>query len=72
VLAHVGNVVYKLQLPDDTRVHDIFHVGVLKLLHETPPSSTPPLPPLRDGRLLPQPARALRAALRRGVWHVLI
>jgi len=72
VLARVGNVAYKLQLPDSALVHDIFHVSVLKPFHGTPPSSTLPLPPLRDGRLLPQPARALRATLRRGVWHVLI
>jgi hypothetical protein len=65
-------VAYRLQLPEGARVHDVFHVGVLKPFHGQPPSSTPPLPPLRHGRPLQQPKRALRASLRRGAWHVLI
>jgi hypothetical protein len=32
----------------------------------------PPLPPLQNGRLLPQPERVLHACLHRGVWHVLV
>jgi hypothetical protein len=68
----IGPVTYHLQLPEGARVHDVFNVGVLKPFHGQPPSSTPPLPPLRHGRPLQQPERALRASLRRGVWHVLI
>jgi len=45
---------------------------VLKPFHGTPPESTPPFPPLRNGRVLHRPARAVRGQLRRGVWHVLI
>ena len=72
VLECVGAVAYRLQLPDGARIHDVVHVGVLKPFRGTPPSSTPALPPLRHGRLLPQPARVLRASLRRDVWHVLV
>jgi hypothetical protein len=68
----IGPVAYHLQLPEGARVHDVFHVGLLKPFHGQPPSSTPPLPLLRHGRPLQQPERALRASLRRGVWHVLI
>jgi len=50
---HVGAVAYRLQLPDGVRIHDVVHVGVLKPFRGTPPSSTPALPPLRHGRLLP-------------------
>jgi hypothetical protein len=72
VTERIGPVVYRLQLSEGARVHNVFHVGVLKPFHGQPPSSTPPLPPLRHGRTLQQPERALCASLRRGVWHVLI
>jgi hypothetical protein len=59
-------------LPEGARIHDVFHVGVLKPLRGPPPSTVPALPPLRHGRPLLQPDRVLRASLRRGVWHVLV
>jgi hypothetical protein len=48
----VGAVAYRLQLPEGSRIHDVFHVGVLKPFHGEPPSTTPPLPPLQHGRVL--------------------
>jgi hypothetical protein len=72
ILERVGAVAYRLQLPADARIHDVFHVGVLKPFRGTPPTTTPHLPPLQNGRLLPMPERVLRATLRRGVWHVLV
>jgi hypothetical protein len=72
VLERIGEVAYRLRLPADARVHDVFHVGVLKPFRGEPPSATPPLPPLLHGRVLPAPERVLRASLRRGVWHVLV
>ena len=46
ILQHMGDVAYRLQLPVATRIHDVFHVGVLKPFHGTPLTATPSLPPL--------------------------
>ena len=72
VTERIGDVAYRLLLPEGARVHNVFHVGVLKPFRGTPPTTPPALPPLRHARCLQQPTRALRAQLRRGTWHVLI
>jgi hypothetical protein len=50
VIGRIGEVAYRLQLPDGACIHDVFHVGVLKPFRGTPPSAAPALPPLRHGR----------------------
>ena len=65
MLERVGTVAYRLQLPDGARIHDVFHVGILKPFRGAPPTSVPSLPPLQHGRPLQQPERVLRSSLRR-------
>lgn len=74
IMERIGNVAYRLLLPEGTRLHDVFHVELLKKFHgDQPTSPTPPtLPPIEHGRALPMPAKVLKACLRRDVWHVLV
>ena len=72
VVAWVGAVAYKLLLPPKARIHDVFHVSLLKKFEGVPPSETVPLPPILHGRALPTPQKVVRARLNRGTWELLV
>jgi hypothetical protein len=72
VLARIGLVAYRLALPPKCRIYAIFHVVFLKKFMGTQPTVVPHLPPIKHGRVMPQPEKVLRARLNRGVWEILV
>lgn len=71
VAERVGEVAYRLELPVGARLHNVFHVGLLKP-HGTPPNAPPPLPPVQNGRACPVPAIVLQGRLARGCYELLV
>jgi hypothetical protein len=68
----INDVVVQLELPPDARLHDMFHVGVLRKYVGSPPTTPPALPPLLNGAVVPEPTRIAGARLSRGVRQVLV
>jgi hypothetical protein len=59
----IGTVAYRLRLPVGTRIHDVFHVGLLKKFFGEPPPVLPALPPLHHGRVCVESERVLKCRL---------
>jgi len=68
----INEVAVRLELPPGARLHDVFHIGVLKKFVGAPPTSPPTLPPIIDGAVASAPAKVLRGRLARGVRQVLV
>jgi len=72
IIAIVNEVAYQLELPPRARLHDVFHVGLLKRFVGTPPAAPPSLPPVHNGAAVPEPERVIRSRLARGVRQLLV
>jgi hypothetical protein len=72
VVERIGDAAYRLQLPAKARIHDVFHVALLKKFNGVPPTDKVPLPPIQHGRVLQIPAKVIRARLNRSVWEILV
>jgi hypothetical protein len=72
VIEVINPVVVRLQLPAGARLHDVFHIGVLKKFIGQPPASPPTLPPTLHGAVVPEPTKIIRGRLARGVRQVLV
>jgi hypothetical protein len=65
-------VAVQLQLPPDARIHDVFHVGILKKFVGAPPAEPTVLSATLNGAAVSAPARVLAGRLARGVKQVLV
>jgi hypothetical protein len=68
----INGVTYLLELPARSRLHDVFHVGLLKKFVDMPPTTLSALSPIHYGAAAPEPERVTRSCLARGVHQLLV
>jgi hypothetical protein len=72
VVELTNDVVVRLALPARARLHDVFHISLLKKFHGTPPDAPPALPIVHHGVVVPTSVRVVKARLARGVRQLLV
>jgi hypothetical protein len=68
----INEVAVCLALPPGARIHDVFHVGVLKKFVGDPPASPTALPLVHNTAVVPEPLQVKQARLARGIPQVLV
>jgi hypothetical protein len=68
----IWSVAYSPRLPAKARIHDVFHVGLLKKFEGTPPDAIVPLPPIQHSRVIPAPDKCLKVRMNYSTWEVLV
>jgi hypothetical protein len=59
-----------LPLPEGARLHDVFHVDLLKPFYSAPPPAPPPLLSLEEGRLVSIPMKVLQFRWTLDSWEL--
>jgi hypothetical protein len=72
VVELINEVVVRLDLPPQARLHVVFHVGLLKKFHGSMQQAPPPLRTVHHGVVVLEPECAVKTRLARGVCQVLI
>jgi hypothetical protein len=72
VLEHVGDVAYLLELPVGAKLHDVFHVGLLKQYCGEEPAGPGTLPTICHGCARLEPAKVIKSHLAQRRHEVLV
>jgi hypothetical protein len=72
VVKRIGTIAYKLQLPASAKIHDVFHVGLLKAYRSEESTAPGSLPPVRHGRACLEPSNVLKSRMARGQLELLV